>query len=179
MEKSLLVAGFGGQGVMLIGKTLGYAASKENKFVTFSPAYGSEQRGGTANCTVVISDKEIYSPIKGMVDTLIIMNEPSYEKFSSKVKKGGKMLINSSMVVSRYPDSDIDVYYIPVGDIAKQLGNPLVANIIMLGAYMQVSDILNKNIVLNIVKENLKSKPELMDINVQAYNAGLESVNLI
>lgn len=179
MEKSLLVAGFGGQGVMLIGKTIGYAASEADKYVTFSPAYGSEQRGGTANCTVVISDKEISSPIKGMVDTLIVMNEPSYEKFSYKIKKGGTMLANSSMVNSRYSCDDIKVYYIPVVELAKQLGNPLVSNIIMLGAYIGVSTIVDKDIVLNVIKKNLESKPALIDINVQAFNKGLEWAKLI
>ena len=176
MEKSLLVAGFGGQGVMLIGKTIGYAASKADKFVTFSPAYGSEQRGGTANCTVVISDKEIASPIKGMIDDLIIMNELSYEKFSSKVKKGGAMVINSSMVASKCDNKDINVYYIPVNDIAAELGNALVANIVMLGAYIGISNILDKEVVLDIVKYNLKDKPKLIDINVNAFNKGIESV---
>ncbi|NMC57602.1 MAG: pyruvate ferredoxin oxidoreductase [Eubacteriaceae bacterium] len=176
MEKSLLVAGFGGQGVMLIGKTIGYAASKADKFVTFSPAYGSEQRGGTANCTVVISDKEIASPIKGMIDDLIIMNELSYERFSSKVKKGGTMVINSSMVLSKCDNKEINVYYVPVNDIAAELGNPLVANIVMLGAYIGISNILDKEVVLDIVKYNLKDKPKLIDINVNAFNKGIESV---
>lgn len=176
MEKSLLVAGFGGQGVMLIGKTVGYAASKADKYVTFSPAYGSEQRGGTANCTIVISDNEIYSPIKGMVDTLIVMNELSYQKFSPKVKKGGTLIINSSMVISKCERDDINTYYIPVNDIATQLGNPLVANIVMLGAYIGISNILNEEVVLDIVKYNLKDKPKLIDINVNAFNKGIESV---
>lgn len=174
MEKSLLVAGFGGQGVMLIGKTVGYAASKADKFVTFSPAYGSEQRGGTANCTIVISDNEIYSPIKGLVDTLIVMNELSYQKFSPKVKKGGTLIINSSMVTSKCERDDINTYYIPVGDIAAELGNALVANIVMLGSYIGISEDLDKEKVLDIVKDNLKDKPKLIDINISAFNKGIE-----
>jgi len=175
MEKSLLVAGFGGQGVMLIGKTIGYAASKADKYVTFSPAYGSEQRGGTANCTVVISDKEIYSPIKGAVDYLIVMNELSYSKFSSKVKKGGMLIINSSMVSSKSERGDINTYYIPVGEIASELGNALVANIVMLGAYLELSGILDNDTVLSIVKDNLKDKPKLIEINISAFNKGVET----
>ena len=174
MEKSLLIAGFGGQGVMLIGKTLGYAASKADKYVTFSPAYGSEQRGGTANCTVVISEKQISSPIKGAVDDLIVMNELSYEKFASKVKPGGRFIINSSMVLSKSGRDDISVFYIPVNEIAAEIGNALAANIAMLGAYMGISGILDKDTVLDIVKQNLKDKPKLIDINVEAYNKGIE-----
>ena len=177
MEKSVLIAGFGGQGVMSIGKMLGYAASDAGKFASFYPSYGAEQRGGTANCTVIISDEEIGSPAVSKLDVLIAMNEPSYQKFSPKVKKGGSIVINSSMVSSKVEDKDINAYYIHANEMANELGSPLVANIIILGAYLGVSNALSEDQAKAIIKKMLGSKPGMLEINYKAFDKGFEAVN--
>ncbi len=134
MEQSLLIAGFGGQGVMLIGKTLSHASVDAGKFSTFFPAYGAEQRGGTANCYVVISDDDIGAPLGDRMDDLIVMNDPSLNKFLYKLVPGGTLFINSSIVKSDITRSDIKVVKAPVTELALELGSAKVLNIIMLGA---------------------------------------------
>lgn len=174
MEKSLLVAGFGGQGVLLIGKNIGKAAIKANLNATFFPAYGAEMRGGTANCSVVVSDKKICSPVKQNLDAIIVMNDLSYDKFVGRVKKGGELYVNSSLIDKKYAGDDIKVYYIPVNDIAMKLGNPIVANMVMLGAYAGITGAIDEEKMIKVIKENLADKPTLIDINVAAYKAGIE-----
>jgi len=176
MEKSLLIAGFGGQGVMSVGKMLGYAASDAGKYASFYPSYGAEQRGGTANCTVIISDEEIGSPAVSKLDVLIAMNEPSFQKFAPKVKKGGSIIVNSSMVVNKVEDKDIKAYYIPANDIAAGLGSSLVANIIMLGAYIGISGALSVSEAKAVIKKMLGSKSEMLKMNYDAFDKGFEAV---
>jgi 2-oxoglutarate ferredoxin oxidoreductase subunit gamma len=174
MEKSLLIAGFGGQGVMLMGKNIGKAAIKANLNATFFPSYGAEMRGGTANCSVVISDKKICSPVKQLLDAIIVMNDLSYNKFVSRVKKGGTLFVNSSLIKTKYEGDDITVHYIPVNDIAMKLGNPIVANMAMLGAYVAKTGTINAEKMIEVIKETLQKKPKLIDINIAAFKAGLE-----
>jgi len=135
MERNLMVAGFGGQGVMLLGKMLSYATCEAtDKNVTFFPSYGAEQRGGTANCYVVISDEEVGAPLGDAMDDLIVMNDPSLNKFLYKLVPGGTLFINSSIVTSRVERTDVKVVSVPVTEMALEMGNPKVLNIIMLGA---------------------------------------------
>lgn len=177
MEKSLLIGGFGGQGVMVSGQLLCYAAAEEtnDKFVTFFPSYGAEQRGGTANCYVVISDKPIGSPMVDFVDELMIFNNPSLEKFESCVKPGGMILLNSSVVTKKASRTDVNVLDVPATDIAVELGNPKVQNIVMIGAYVGYTALLDAEAVRLTAEKKLGGKrPEFIPLNNLAFQRGWE-----
>ncbi len=176
MEKSLLIAGFGGQGIMLIGKMLGFAASKAGMNATFYPSYGAEQRGGTANCTVIIADDEIGSPVSKKLDSLIAMNEPSFVRFVDRMKKGGVVIVNSSLVQSKVEDKDVQAFYVPANDLAQQLGSAQVANVVVLGAYIGATGVLDAAFAKQVVAEQLGKKPELLELNMKAFDAGMEAV---
>ena len=172
MEHSLLIAGFGGQGVVLIGQLLGYAASSSGKNATYYPSYGAEQRGGTANCTVVISDEEIGSPVVSKLDTVIVMNEPSLVRFEASVKPGGTIIINSSLVKRGASRTDIKTVQVPANEIAGQLGSDKVANMVMLGSFLAVSNALPVSSVMETMKGKLAEKQELVILNEKAIQAG-------
>jgi len=176
MEKSLLIAGFGGQGVMMMGKNICEAAVKKGMNATYFPSYGAEMRGGTANCSVMVSDKKICSPVKQELDAIIVMNDLSYAKFLGRVKKGGTLYVNSSLIQDKYDGDAINVYYAPVNDIALKLGNPIVANIVMLGVYSAHTGTIDNEAMIEVIKMNLASKPKLIDINLAAYQAGIDYV---
>ena len=134
----VICAGFGGQGVMSMGQLLTYAGMLEEKEVSWLPSYGPEMRGGTANCSVTISDMPVGSPvITDDATCAIVMNLPSLDKFENDVVAGGKVLVNSSLIEKKVQTTDVDAYYIPANEIALELGNPRVANMIMLGAYLE------------------------------------------
>lgn len=174
METNLCIAGFGGQGVMTMGKFLAEATCvSTNREVTFFPSYGAEQRGGTANCFVVISDDVIGTPIGDLVDDLIVMNAPSLDKFLNKLKSGGRLFVNSSIVVSEIQRKDISTIKVPVTELAHKLGNGKVLNIIMLGVYVGYTKILDPKIVWQTVERKLASKPKLLPLNKQAFSIGL------
>lgn len=173
MENSLLIAGFGGQGVVLIGQLLGYAASSAGKNATYYPSYGAEQRGGTANCTVIISDEEIGSPVVSRLDTVIVMNEPSLVRFEEWVKPGGTIIVNSSLVNRKVYRTDIKVVSVPANDIAGELGSDKIANMVVLGTYLAVSKALSVETVVNTMKAKLARKPELLPLNEAAVLAGI------
>ena len=173
MENSLLVAGFGGQGVVLIGQLLGYAASSAGMNATYYPSYGAEQRGGTANCTVVLSDEEIGSPVVSKLDVVIAMNEPSLVRFEGWVKPGGTIIVNSSLVKRTVGRSDIKSVYVPANDIAEKLGSDKIANMVLLGSYLAVSKAIPPEAVLNTMKQKLSGKPALVPLNEVAIKSGL------
>lgn len=173
MENSLLIAGFGGQGVILIGQLLGYAATTEGKSATYYPAYGAEQRGGTANCTVVIADEEVGSPVVTNLDTVIVMNEPSLVRFEEWVKPGGTIIVNSSLINKQVRRNDIETVYVPANEMAEKLGSEKVANMVMLGTYLAVSNVLPVESVVETMKEKLASKPKLLPLNEAAITAGI------
>lgn len=133
MER-MIFAGFGGQGIMVMGKILAYAGMLEGKNVTWLPSYGPEMRGGTANCNVVVSEKEVASPIVTKATTVVVMNKPSMEKFEKRVATGGILFVNSSLIDVKSTRTDIDVYYIPATELAEELGDIEAANMILLGA---------------------------------------------
>ena len=174
MESSLLIAGFGGQGVVLIGQLLGYAASSSGKNATYYPSYGAEQRGGTANCTVVISDEEIGSPVVTKLDTVIAMNEPSLVRFEEWVKPGGTLIINSSLIKRQVVRTDIQVVAVPANEIAGDLGTDKIANMVVLGTYLAVSKVLSVETVLNTMREKLAAKATFLPLNEAAIRAGLQ-----
>ena len=161
MEKSLLIAGFGGQGVILIGQLLGYAATAAGKNATYSPAYGAEQRGGTANCTVVISDEEIGSPVVTKLDTVIVMNEPSLTRFEEWVKPGGAIIVNSSLIGRQVSRSDIKAVYVPANEIDEKMGSDKIANMVILGSYLAVSNVLPVEALIATMKDKLAAKAKI------------------
>ena len=175
METNLMIAGFGGQGVMMLGKLLSYGTCySTEKNVTFFPSYGAEQRGGTANCYVVISDDEIGAPLGDVMDDLIVMNDPSLDKFLYKLKKGGTLFINSSIVKSEIKRDDVAVVRAPVTEMALEIGNPKVLNIIMLGVYIGYTQVLPEQVILDTIHTQLGKKPKLIPLNEKAFAAGLE-----
>lgn len=175
METNLCVAGFGGQGVMTLGKFLAEATcNSTDKNVTFFPSYGAEQRGGTANCFVVISDDEIGPPLGDEMDDLIVMNAPSLNKFLNTLKPNGTLYVNSSIVKDEITRDDIKVVKAPVTELALELGNAKVLNILMLGVYIGYTDVIDPKIIWDTIERKLSKKPKLLPLNKQAFEKGLE-----
>ncbi len=172
MIERIIIAGSGGQGIILLGKVLAEAAMRGNKHVTWMPSYGVEVRGGTAYCMVIISDEEIGSPCINKADTLIVMNAPSYEKFQFRIKKKGLLVSNSSLVIRKNEDTAYTAEY-PFTDIAVELGNIKVANMVALGCFLAKKKIFNKEFVLNTIEEIAPAgKKDLVAINKQAILSG-------
>lgn len=175
METNLCVAGFGGQGVMTMGKFLSQATcDSTDKEVTFFPSYGAEQRGGTANCFVVISDEIVGAPLVDVLDDLIVMNEPSLVKFKDNLKTGGRLFINSSIVSDDIQRDDVTVIKAPVTELALELGNAKVLNVIMLGVYIGYTDLIEPEILWGTIEAKLSKKPKLLPMNKAAFEKGLE-----
>ena len=175
METNLCVAGFGGQGVMTLGKFLADATcNSTNKNVTFFPSYGAEQRGGTANCFVVISDEPIGAPLGDVMDDLIVMNGASLNKFLKTVKPGGTLFVNSSIVTDAIDRDDIKVVSAPVTELALAMGNAKVLNVIMLGVYVGYTQVISPEIVWSTIENKLAKKAKLLPLNRQAFEKGLE-----
>jgi 2-oxoglutarate ferredoxin oxidoreductase subunit gamma len=177
MYQGIIMSGFGGQGIISAGILLAYAGMKEGKHVTFFPAYGAEMRGGTANCSVVVSSEEIASPVVAYPDTLIVMNEPSLTKFEPSIRKGGLLLINSSLVAGKPKRDDVKVHYIQANEIAEKLGTTKIANMVMLGAYSKITGAIS----IEGLRESLKkvfprAKQEIIDLDTDALKKGMEAV---
>lgn len=175
MDKTekVIVAGFGGQGVMMIGQMLSYAANMYQLNTLWFPSYGPETRGGTANCSVSISQGSINSPVISKATTVMALNKPSLDKFGSKVATGGKLFINSSLVKDDIIREDIDIYRIPINDLAISIGNPKVANMILLGAFCEVSKLFTlEQLDETLVSFFPKEKQNLVEINQKAFRIG-------
>ena len=169
MEEKIIIAGFGGQGVMAMGQMITYAGMVEDKKVSWLPSYGPEMRGGTANCNVIISDTGVGSPVVTEGTTAMVLNLPSLTKFEDAVVPGGKLFINSSLIDKKSDRDDIDVYYIPANEIANELGNNRVANMVMLGAYLKVSQTVGLDSIYEAFKQVFgESKAHLLPINKEA-----------
>ena len=172
MTERIIVAGSGGQGVMLLGKLLAEAGMRENKFVTWLPSYGAEVRGGTSHCMVVISDKPIGSPYVEKADTLIIMNQPSLKRFQKRLTTKGLLIVNSSLVSSATPKG-IKTLRRPFTDIAIKIGNIKVANTIALGAYLARKKTVSLRTVEQIIADRgSKAHQHLIRINQEALQEG-------
>lgn len=171
---NVVMAGFGGQGMMFIGKLLAYSAMKTGKHVTWIPSYGPEMRGGTANCTVVISDKEIGSPVITSPQALIIMNNPSLEAFESRLQPQGTLFLNSSLITRKVTRKDIEIVAIPANDIAVEVGEKRTANMVMLGAYVARTKTASKESILEGLKEFFGKKIQFLDVNTKAFEKGME-----
>jgi 2-oxoglutarate ferredoxin oxidoreductase subunit gamma len=172
-----LFSGFGGQGVLSMGSTLASAAMFEGKCVTYLPAYGVEVRGGTANCTVVVSDEEIASPVASDPEFVVAMNQPSFARFQSILQAGGLLCVNSSIVDSETARSDIEILAIPTSELAEELGTIKVANMVMLGALVKASQMVSYERMLENLEEILgESKAKLLKINREALTLGYNYV---
>lgn len=177
MLEQNIFAGFGGQGVLLMGQLIAYAGMYEDKNVSWLPSYGPEMRGGTANCSVVISDEPVASPVVTAASTVIAMNRPSLDKFESNVLPGGKLFINSSIIDKKPERDDIEVYYVPCNEIADELGNARVANMVMLGAYIEKTKCVDIENVLKALLYKLgEKKAHLIPLNREAINLGAQSI---
>lgn len=174
MYTSMMIAGFGGQGIILTGKLLGYAACAGGLQATFLPSYGAEQRGGTARCSVILSDQPIGSPAVSRPDLLVAMNQPSLDKFVAAVRPGGYILINESMVHRQPERQDVTVIGIACDDMAKALGSGKVGNIVMLGAILAVTKAISPKQMKKTIGQQLGKKPELLPLNHQALERGYE-----
>ena len=169
----LFFAGSGGQGVLTMGQMLTYAAMYGDLNTTWLPSYGPEMRGGTANCTVVIdTEKPVSCPLIYEADDVVVMNLPSLTKFESLVKPGGNLFVNTSLIDQKPTRTDIHVYEVPCNDIALQLGNARTANMVMLGALVEVSGVVPVEMVYKIMEKTFSGrKAALLDLNKQAFHA--------
>lgn len=177
MTHEIIISGFGGQGVMAMGKTLAEAGMQEGLAVSWLPSYGPEMRGGTANCAVVLTSDEIISPMVQEPTELIAMNKPSLTKFESQVASGGMIFINSSIIEIKAEREDIKAYYIPCLEIAQELGNPKAANMVMLGAYIAATGFIKQETIREMLAHIFTGpKAALVELNVEALRRGAACV---
>ena len=173
MTERIIIAGAGGQGIMLFGKVLALAALEAGKHTTWLPAYGAEVRGGTASCMVIISDEEIGSPLINKADTLIIMNNPSFEKFKDRVKNTGLVIMNSSLVEGTFDGRARALRY-PFTERAVKLGNVKVANMVALGSYLPQKKLLSLETVMRVIEEMApQNRRDLVEVNQKALQEGM------
>lgn len=177
MKKEIIISGFGGQGVLSMGKILAYSGLMEDKEVTWMPAYGPEQRGGTANVTVIVSDKRISSPILSRYDVAIVLNQPALEKFEPKVKPGGILIYDGYGIINPPTRKDINVYRIDAMDKAADMKNAKVFNMIVLGGLLKVCPVVSTE---GLHSALFKSLPErhhgLIPLNMQAVEEGMKII---
>lgn len=175
--EEIIMAGFGGQGVLFLGKVLAQAGMVMGRHVSWLPSYGPEMRGGTANCTVVISEDPIASPMVTDPDSLLVMNQPSVERFQKRIKKGGLLLYNSSLIERVEPDAEVRIAKVAASKIADELGDPRVANLVMAGAYLKFSPSLKFEEVLKTLPKIIPARrKEMAEINLAALRKGYETV---
>jgi 2-oxoglutarate ferredoxin oxidoreductase subunit gamma len=175
MMTKTIFAGFGGQGVLMMGYSYAHAAMNEGYEVTYLPSYGAEVRGGTANCTVAVSDDEIASPIASEPDYLVVMNNPSLYTFQNRISLGGVIFLNSSIIEARPTRKDLEICEIPAGKIATELGNPRVQNIVVMGAYIKKTGLISPDAYLKSLKKIVgEKKKSIMDVNRKAFAAGYD-----
>ncbi len=177
MDSNVLISGFGGQGVLFIGQLLANACMNEGLNVTWSPAYGAEMRGGTVNCTVCMSDDEVACAYVAEPENVIALNAPSFERFESKIKSGGVLVVNSSLVKAQPSRKDITYKFVPMTDIAHKTGNEKMANIVSLGAFIKAFPVVTKEGIVETMKKKLTGKKaQMLDKNIQALEEGYLSV---
>ncbi|MHB1393460.1 MAG: 2-oxoacid:acceptor oxidoreductase family protein [Clostridia bacterium] len=177
MAHEIIMAGFGGQGVMAMGKILAEAALKEGRNVSWLPSYGPEMRGGTANCNVIISEEPVGAPIVNEATAAIVMNRPSLDKFEKDVVSGGALIINSSLIDQKATRDDIMVYYVPANDIANELGTGKIANMVLLGAYLEISGATKEDTIMEIITEIFSGKKaSVIPLNKEALLRGAACV---
>jgi 2-oxoglutarate ferredoxin oxidoreductase subunit gamma len=178
MERSVVIAGFGGQGVLLTGKILAQAGLDRGLEVTWLPSYGPEMRGGTANCTVVLSDEPVGSPIVDEPSALVAMNLPSLDKFEPLVARGGIIIVNASLIERDVKRQDVDASYLPLNDIAKRIGNARTINMVALGAYVKATGLVPLESVKAAMSQAMEQsgKANFVSVNAQALEEGYDAV---
>ena len=176
MESQFLIAGFGGQGILLIGQLMAKAAMHEGKNVSWMPSYGPEMRGGEANCAVVISEEPIGSPLVTEPPVAVLMNLPSLKKFEPAMEKGGLLLYNTSLIDAKPQRTDTKVIPVPCNDIAESLGNGRAANMVMLGAIIEATGVISPDSAMEALKDVFgEKKANLLPLNRKALEAGMEA----
>ncbi len=173
MTTEILIAGFGGQGVLFAGKFLAYKGLLENRQLSWLPSYGPEMRGGTANCSVILSDEAVGSPIVSKPDVLIAMNLPSLDKFENDVVPGGTIFVESTLISRKIARDDVKVFYVPATELAKSIGAPTLANMVMVGKFIRESGAVSyENLEAALKKVVSARHADLLDINLKAINTG-------
>jgi 2-oxoglutarate ferredoxin oxidoreductase subunit gamma len=177
MTEKMIIAGFGGQGIILAGKLIAYAGMMEGLSVSHIPSYGAEMRGGTANCSVIVSDGEVASPLVPHPSTVVVMNAPSLAKFGSRVVAGGKLFINQSLIDVKSDRDDVTVYYVPANNIAEEAGSGRSSNMAMVGALIAATGILPLETIKRSLSEVVsKRNMRFNDINVKALDMGFAHI---
>ncbi len=177
MQTELILSGFGGQGIMFAGQIISYAAMDAGKQVTWIPSYGPEMRGGTANCTVVIADDEIGSPVVKNPDAALVMNLPSLDKYEPTIKPGGVLVINASMVDRPGQRTDIKSIAVPCNEIADEIGNSRLANMVAVGALVEMSGALTVKDIEEALNAHMPGRHKhLLPKNIEAIKRGAEYV---
>ena len=173
MTTQILIAGFGGQGVLFAGKFLAYKALMEGKQLSWLPSYGPEMRGGTANCSVIISDEPVGSPIVSKPDILIVMNLPSLDKYENDVVPGGKIFVDSTLIERKVNRTDVDVYYLPSTKLAKDIDAPTLANMILMGKVIKETNVVSYDGIDQTLDKIVSArKANLKEINFKALDTG-------
>ena len=168
-------SGFGGQGVIMMGYLLATAGMYEGKNVTCLPSYGAEVRGGTANCTVVISTEEIASPVASEPEFAVFMNQPSLMRFQNQVQSGGAIFLNTSLIEGRPIRGDLDIYEVPISELAKKLEDSKASNMIMLGAFLRKSGLVSFDTMVRVLKETFGHRnPSVLRLNRVALQLGYD-----
>ena len=174
MHSEIILAGFGGQGVLLIGKLLAYAGMKGGLEVTWMPAYGPEMRGGTCNCTVVLSDRQVGSPVTQTPHAAVVLNLQSIDKFEPMVRPGGLMVVNTSLINRPPRRDDITNVLVPANQIAIELGSAKAANMVALGALLGASGLVDAELVKGVLAETFAGRPKIVQLNYACLAKGLE-----
>lgn len=174
MQEEIIISGFGGQGSLFAGQLLAYAAMGQGLHVTWIPSYGPEMRGGKARCTVVVSEKEIGAPLVRRPSASIVLNIPSMEAFEPAVKPGGVLVVNGSMVPQKSERDDIEVIYVPASDLATELGDVRLANVLCLGALVESTGVVSLKAVKQALDDHLPERHrDLLDLNKEALRKGV------
>ena len=175
MTSKILIAGFGGQGILFAGKVLAYKGLVEGKQLSWLPSYGPEMRGGTANCNVIISDEPVGSPIVDNPNVLIVMNLPSLDKYENEAEPGAKIFVDSTLISRKVERDDVDVYYIPATKMAQDAGIPTLANMIILGKVIKETGVVSYEGMEDALKKVVSArKANLIDVNLKAIKAGYD-----
>lgn len=178
MAYEIVLAGFGGQGVLFLGKIIAVAGMIDGKQVSWIPSYGPEMRGGTTNCSVVVSDRLIGMPVVPHPNVLVTMNRPSLEKFEAKMQPKGFLLVNRTLIEIRHTRTDITAAYLDITGIAAKVGNPRLANIVALGGLISLVPLVTKASAVEALRRELsEKKAALLDLNLRAFEAGQEAAS--
>ncbi len=177
MTDECIMAGFGGQGLLFSGKVLAHAALLENKELSWLPSYGPEMRGGTCNCSVIVSDDPVGSPIIAHPNVLMVMNEPSLDKFEDTVAPGGTIFVDSALIARKVKRTDVEVVYIPATQMAKEMDAVSLANMIILGALVEKVRVVNPETIAEALRHTISArKANLLDLNLKAVQAGIDFI---